>query len=78
MNFSSKRGILLLVAAVLLTAATFAPPAQGARPLIACPSLRCPNGVYLVCSGLPCGINDNCSIVCEGQFRYCPGVCYPE
>jgi hypothetical protein len=83
MTFSMQRGILLLGAAVLLTAATFAPPSpgqgpQGAQLLTTCPSLRCPNGQILSCTASFCGSNDNCSIFCAGHIVRCAGPCIEE
>jgi hypothetical protein len=83
MTLLSKRGALLLVAAVLLVAATFAPPTpgqgpQGARLLATCPSVRCPNGQILSCTTTPCRDLDNCSIICGGHVARCSGTCIPE
>jgi hypothetical protein len=84
MAFSSKkRGVLLLVAAFLLAAATFAPPTPGHAPLGAqslttCPSLRCPNGQILTCTVAPCRSLDNCGIICAGHVDRCTGACIIE
>lgn len=83
MAFSSKRGILLLVATFLLVTATFTLPTpgqapQGAQLLATCPGLRCPNGQILTCTITPCRALDNCGIICAGHVERCSGTCIIE
>ncbi len=83
MTFSSKRGVLLLVATFLVAVAALVPPTpgqapQGARLLATCPSLRCPNRTILTCTTAPCSDIDNCSIICAGRVVHCSGSCIPE
>jgi hypothetical protein len=83
MTFSSKKGLLLLVATFLLVAATFVMPTpghgpQGAQLLTTCPSLRCPNGQILTCTVAPCRSLDNCGIICAGHAERCTGTCIIE
>jgi hypothetical protein len=83
MTLASKRGVLLLVATVLLVAATLAPPTpghapQGAQLLATCPGLRCPNGTLLTCTTTPCRALDNCGIICAGHVVRCSGTCIIE
>ncbi len=82
MSLSSKRGVLLLVAGLLLVAATYAPPApgqgpQGAQLLATCPSVRCPHGGSLTCTTPPCSVIDNCSMFCDHVVLRCSN-CIPE
>lgn len=73
MALSVKRGALLLVAVMLVVAATLTAPTPGHAAT--CPSLRCPNRQLLTCTTPPCESLDNCGIICAGHVARCSGPC---